>query len=485
MRELSILELLIALFLLLPLSRPLIKALWNVDGLIWTPLLALGIIIAVFPAYGFRPECVPLLVYTIILNIANIPSIISFLSRLRSDDFRERGVFFTLLGIAALIIVTGIALRFSPRSGPDLAAEGVRVALIRDEARGAELFLRVYGPGDTGGPRPLMLLIPPVLASVTAVDRVCVELEARGFTVITYSRRHFDSPAVGENGRKTGVSIAANIRFLRSLTLGTRSESANALGRLMEEERMGDIRFLLSYIKQNAGAPDSALSGVDLERIFMTGYGAGGSALTLLSGSREFVEDNPSLRGIISVEGLLLSAFRGEPEKLNPIPEDANWFYSLWTGLGGWLSDLRIKKITGAGSVPRPGLPILFIVSDRVRDPRYRDERYAAILKTVHGSEAAAILAAVPGAGPLDYSDTPEKSPLYGVLFSGIGEDIWENDTFIRGTAALIANFAAMTLADDPFARAVPPERTRLDKRIYLETGGTWNLPESGYILGP
>jgi hypothetical protein len=483
MRELSILELLIALFLLLPLIRPFIKALWDVDGLTWIPLLALGIIIAIFPAYGFRPECVPLLIYTIILNIANIPSIISFLSRLQGDDFRERGMFFTLLGIGALIIVTGIALRFSPRSGPDLDA-GVRTGLIRDEARGAELFLRVYGPEDAGRPRPLMLLIPPVMASVTAVDRVCVELEARGFTVITYSRRHFDSPAVGENGQKTGVSVAANIGLLRSLTLGTRSESANALGRTLETERIGDIRFLLSYIKQNARSRDSVLSGADPERLFMAGYGAGGSALTLLSGSREFVEDTPSLRGIISVEGLLLSAFRGEPKGSNPIPDDAGWFYSLWMGLRGWLSDLRGKKIIGAGSVPRPGLPILFIVSDRVLDPRYRDERYAAILKTLRGSEGAAILAAVPGAGPLDYSDSPEKFPLYGALFPGMGEDIWEDETFIRGTASLMANFAAMTLAGDP-ARFTPPERTRLDKRIYLETGGTWNLPERGYILGP
>ena len=105
MWELIFPEALIALFLILPLIRPLVKNLWAIDGLTWLPFLALGITIGLFPAYGFRPECVPLLIYVIVFNICNIPAVLALLSHLQNDDFRERSPVIIFLSIALLVLV--------------------------------------------------------------------------------------------------------------------------------------------------------------------------------------------------------------------------------------------------------------------------------------------------------------------------------------------------------------------------------------------
>jgi hypothetical protein len=69
---------LIVLFLVLPLFRPYAKTLWSSDGLGWLPFLALAIALGIFPAYGFRPECIPILVICLFFCIAGIIKILDF-----------------------------------------------------------------------------------------------------------------------------------------------------------------------------------------------------------------------------------------------------------------------------------------------------------------------------------------------------------------------------------------------------------------------
>jgi hypothetical protein len=231
------------------------------------------------------------------------------------------------------------------------------------------------------------------------------------------------------------------------------------------------------------------LAGVDLRNIFLAGYGAGGGALTALASSPNFAAENPGVRGIISVEGPIFSAFL-EEAPLSTLPPEKPWYRGAPARIAGWLSRLRPKKIAGPGPGLVPGLPLLCIVSGRVLEDRHRNGRYAALFTMLRAAREPLVLAAVSGAGPLDYSDLPEKHPVYRRFFPGGPGDIWKNRDFPGGTASLMANFAALfqegLRAGDP-----PPEtglrrirRTPLGKGIYLESGGGWIFHKPQDILG-
>ncbi|GHV88728.1 hypothetical protein AGMMS50267_10880 [Spirochaetia bacterium] len=334
-----VLESLVSLFLLLPLIRPLVKKLWPMDGLVWLPVLALAITIAIFPAYGFRPECIPLLLYGIILNIMNIPSLMSLLAHLKNDDFRERnrGLIFFLFVL--LIFTAGTAIYFLPARDTALLADGVQSVTLSDDVRQEKLFVRVYtAEAVSAEPRPVMLLIPPVTGSVLVVDRICGALRDQGFTVITWSRRDFDLAALDGQGQIFRLPIQDLFALFRANSRGSISEAANEAGRFLETGRGSDISFLLDAIKIHRGLPDfdegPGGATIDWTCIFAAGYGAGGAALLSLAGTPEFIAQNPALRGIITVESPPLSVLKGEDRPPAVIsPQDTNWIHSLWTGV--------------------------------------------------------------------------------------------------------------------------------------------------------
>jgi predicted dienelactone hydrolase len=486
MHELIFPEVLIGLFLFFPLIRPLIKGLWPLDGLIWLPLLALGITAGLFPAYGFRPECVPLLVYGIIFNIVNFHTIYAFLSHLRYDDFRERSPVVTVLALIPLILVCGVALSFAHAEDTALMTRGVSALTLTDEERGTELFLRIYGPVDpaspgveaspgiaaSGGGRPLMVLIPPLGGSLRVIDGVCGTLRDQGFTVITYARRGF------------GPGDA--IRLWRAYSRGFATEKANGFGRSFEEDRRGDAEFLLARLRDRRGIPGTA--GTNPDCVFMAGYGVGGSALLLLAGAPNLGRQFPALRGIIALESPLFSALQGEEREAIGLPAlEPGGFQAWWSGMGRWLEARRPGKITGLRAVPSAEIPICLILSGQALNPRSRDRRSGAAFQVVAASPAPAILTAVSGAGPLDYSDIPKKYPLYSLLFPGEGVDAWDADYFVRGTAALMNNFALTVLegrADTPTPRSLPLKWEPIPPEgITFETGRAWNSLKSRYIL--
>jgi hypothetical protein len=485
MIELIILESLAFFFLLLPVIRPFVKRLWPIDGLTWLPALALGIIIIMFPAYGFRPECIPLLLYAVFFNITNIPRILSLTRRVQNDDFLEQGRGLTVFLIAALIFVTAIGIYFIPGKETALASEGVSFALVYDEEHDRKYFLRVYGQtapdtrkpppaGNRPGPalRPALLVVPPVSGSIMMIDRLCAALRDGGFTVISYSRPGFDFPAFDRNGKPQMPPPSIVLDIFRSYTRGRASAAANNAGRFLETERQNDIRFLLEVIRRNRGIPgytEAPGNETDWNGVFAAGYGAGGSALLSLSGQ------NAAFRGIVVIESELLSAYRESEQPPAPeLPPNANWFQSFWAGISGWTA-ARSGKIAGIGETPDPQMPVCFIVSGRARDVKYRNGRYAAIMRIFREAAAPVMLASVPGAGFPDYSDVPEKYPFYSALFSGRGEKLWPPAGFIPGTAALIINFAASILErETPGAGGSSLSRKPLDIRaLQLESRGT------------
>jgi hypothetical protein len=465
MREILLLEMLAAVFILLSLLQPLVKGLWALRGLAWLPLLSLGIIIGLFPAYGFRPECVPLLVFTFFLNIFNIPALSYSLKPRPDGDFYEPGLLFILPALVLLVPAVFAALYFAPPPEGGLLISGIQSFQIRDEAQSRDYSLRIYeetgaaakngaAGGNSGDPRPLLFLIPPETGSIWAVDRICADLKDRGFTVISYSRRDFDSP----------VSPLRLYGRWQAFQKGTVSPKANETGRALEQGRREDLEFLLPRILRDHKPAD----------LFLAGYGAGGAALLSAAENPGFTGPYP-LRGLIIVESRLWSLYRAEDPA--PALEGAGRLMRFWEGLKNRLPGSGTRKMSPAGEAPRPAVPVLYLVSSRILDRRPGKNPYEAVYKTLRASVRPAILAALEGAGPLDYTDYSWKCPVYSFLFPGIGKKDLSGPAIADSTVSLMTNFAALLLEDGGNLKKVRPAGT------FSVESRSWTLPDFRYIL--
>ncbi|MDR1900990.1 MAG: hypothetical protein LBQ88_01725 [Treponema sp.] len=335
--------------------------------------------------------------------------------------------------------------------------------------------------------RPLLIVIPPVSGSVTAVDLLCVELRERGFIVLSYSRTGFDSPALTDTGRRLSLSPAKKWELYRIYSSGTVDVKANTRGRILEQERMRDIDFLLSWIRQisiSAGGGVSALPDADLDRVFLCGYGAGGSALALIAASPAFSRSNPQVKGLIVTESLLWSCFTAQEQPFKELPPKAGLIQKIWNDIENWFISLNPPKIGSVETVPHPTLPLLIMLSDLAMDDHRNDMRYTAILKLFEKTETPSVLAIIPGAGPLDYTDYPVKYPLYSVLSPRKYGSFLQKRDLTQKNAALITNFAAGIIAaeqrtDNQYSSAL---RTEKIEGIHLETK-VWNFSAYGYIV--
>ncbi|MDR2518621.1 MAG: hypothetical protein LBD13_04315 [Spirochaetaceae bacterium] len=450
MQELRILELLIALLILAPLVQPFIKDLRGLDGFVWFLPLALACGAAMFPVYGFRPECVPLLALALTLNIRNIPALTAVIQREPRPRSLSAGR--TALRLISLGGAAFLALFFSPSVDTALAVEGVKVLPVRDEARNAELFLRLYGVYDNGEnapvneSRPMILVIPPVAGSIAAVDKVCAALQAQGFQAVSFARKGIDSPAFGPGRRKYPAPLGGNAKHLLALLMGTAFAGPNQWGRRFEEERKKDAAFLAAYLTESSEISALATSA-GKGPLFLAGYGAGGSALVLLGESAEFLGRHPRIRGIIAVESPFWSLYRPE-ERQAPLPpeEAAQWFKTFWSALAVWSANLFPKRTAGLDRVPSPEIPTLFIVSDKAANPRYARKQYLPVTESLRESGKTS-MAFIEGAGVLDYTDCPGKYPLYSAFFSGSMLPRLKNQDYMAETASLIRAFASLHLS--------------------------------------
>jgi hypothetical protein len=478
--ELPVLEGLIVFFIVLPLLRPVFPRLADLDGLLFLPLVAFLCTLAIFPAYGFRPECIPLLLYTFFLAALYLPPVLVRVKLLPPGKVPPKGPGFMLGFTLLLIPVAAAALLFTPsrEAGPvpGMVTGEVYTRKIQTSPEGNEFTLRLYG--SPGTPGPLMLVVPPLAGSAAAVDQVCRELRERGFTVISYSRKSFDSPPLREDGKQPGTPAALLYRMFRIHSRGFKFQALNERGKALEAERLGDVVFLLSYLREEHPG-DPAFSGIPAGQVFIAGYGVGGGALVRLAGSPGFARRNPEVKGIIALESPVFSGFIGEdPPPAPAATGNESRLRSLWAGITRRVLQWRPRKIAGLGVLPRPEVPVLYMVSDKALAPRHREGRYAAVFALLQDAREPALLAALPGAGPLDYSDIPAKFPLYRLFFPGQTYTLGKSRDFPRETAALMTNFAAL-FADNPQAIG----RENLTGNIYIESGGAWNFRNPRDIL--
>jgi hypothetical protein len=203
----------------------------------------------------------------------------------------------------------------------------------------------------------------------------------------------------------------------------------------LENERKDDVLFVLSHALRNPRL-DEGFSLFDIagrDSVFLGAYDAGASALIMLSGDRDFVRSRPFIKGIIAIE----------------------------------------PSLSGPAAVPKPGYPLLVVASDRaLDDPPAR--QYGAVRLCLQTSGQPAILAALDGAGPLDYSGFPLKYPLISAFFPGRRREAFKPREAAGGTAAIIARFAFRALeAEAPAFRGLyaPPE---LPANVRLESSNSY-----------
>jgi len=440
MQEILIPKILITLFLFVSIIRPFIRKLKAVNGLAWLPVVALLLLVALVPAYGFRPETFPLFVYAAVLSGITVTRLLSGGGYRNSR--KEPLFIFALPLLAVLAAAAWTAFSFSPQKDTALTTQGVYT--LREGDHNIRIYTERTGWTSR---RPLLVMLPPALGSLAAVDHVAAELRDQGFTVLSSGRA---------NAGPAELFSAFNAFFS-----GTNSARANARGRSLEDARKDDLRFLLSWIGQNPQVDERTrlFDIASADAVFLAGYGAGGSALLLLEGSLSF---GLNIRGLIAIESSLWSAFReygsqtlvpapGTPTVVIPYqeaPPAAGWFNAVRQDIGRRISEMGPQRIAGLEQVPRLSTPVLFMVSDRSRDSVYQSGRYRALLETFRSARSLAVLASADGAGPLDFSDIPVRYPIISALFPGLMEVPLRNIGAPAKTAAVITNFADRILGE-------------------------------------
>jgi hypothetical protein len=141
------------------------------------------------------------------------------------------------------------------------------------------------------------------------------------------------------------------------------------------------------------------------------------------------------------VEAPLYAAYRAEDATEYTVDE-TNQVTRIWSLVKNWFAQRRALNIAGLGTVPRSLLPALFLVSDTAFTDSGRTGAYLAVTSAFAQAEGPAILAAVQGFGPLDYSDCPQRYPLLAFFAPGEGKDA--QIEAVQGTAAIMSDFAAL-----------------------------------------
>jgi hypothetical protein len=386
--------------------------LWNVDGIVLFPPIALVCVAALFFVYGFRPECIPLLIFTIVINIINLPAFFSVANHLRNTDYRDKGqlFFIVLFFLLAGVIVT--AIYFSPEVDTKLTNQNVRNIKLENTVSDAngkhtyKYFLRLYDPTENTAKQALIFLVPPVLGSVSSVDMVCSALRDYGYSVLTYSRADFDMCARSNEGTLYLPNFNNILHLIKSENKPWAKKDSNKNAVFLEEERAKDIEFLSSYIENN----------IQTNNIFFIAYNEGGSALikNLENLKNSFTKP---ISGVIAVESLLLSNFKQEDAVViqtnskNIMEKVKVWFINM-------SNKNTAEKITELASVDHFTTPVLFLMSDAIVNSKDK-LRYAAVFKTQEENKDYVQILSEKGYGIFDYSDIPQKYPIISFLFKG------------------------------------------------------------------
>jgi hypothetical protein len=241
---------------------------------------------------------------------------------------------------------------------------------------------------------------------------------------------------------------------------------------MMETERRKEIELLMSRLPALLNSGDDGLPP-----LLLAGYGAGGSALAYLAGESSFVSSYGSVRGVVAIEGRLWSSYLAEVRKVPTVPFTPGVrgvFVRFWANIVNRLSDLKPQRVARSGPLPgaglsQPGLPVLYLVSGRALDIPEGQMPYQAVFDTLRSGSGPTALAAIEGAGPLDYQDYPLTHPIYSYLLPGQENARQISEDPIGDTASIISNFASI-LWEQAEIGALP--RYAISGSLYAESKG-------------
>jgi len=493
MSEIWVSESLVCIFLALPLFRPFFKALWPLDGLVWLPFIAMIILAGLFPAYGFRPECLPIMLFTLFYNTANLGPLVSSIRSQPSDAFRDRNNLLTAFAFIMLGATAFTMYAFSSRIGdyPQSKTGPARLLKLPASNSGKEYYLQIYGPFQAG--RPVIFMVPPEIGASASIELICVELENKGYTIVTYSRKDFDFPYIDEDGKKHFSLIAKMPGYLFAFVRGTRIASANDRGKVLEAERRTDIEYLLPRINNLL----SETSYGEMPPVILAGYGAGGSALVYLNAEGGFTSDNNML-GIIAIENRLWSSFETESPDLPRILSTRGFSYRGFQGLLDRLPLILPRTLKRAEALPPANLPVLYLIGGGALKHPSLDygmgkNPYQAIFDTLRLAPGPSAMATIIDASPLDYQDFPLTHPVYSFSLAKAKNAA----KTVGDTASIIGNYASMLLERsvqaaepdiyDPWLPVtIIPPLSPINGSLYVESKiMTWlNFPETGASTG-
>ena len=473
MREIWLAEAVAVVFLALPVFRPFAKALKPLDGLDWLPLIALLLIVGIFPAYGFRPECLPLLVVALCMNAAH------FLLRRKEETYRRPSPLPAVLSLVILVAAAVPVFAFPPKV---LQARGhAAPRILRAGTPGGDYSLRVYEtvPADAAASavapavaKPLIFLVPPEIGSAASVDLVCRELLENGFTVVTYSREGRNASRRGTVALKDTASPFAMLRRWRIYRRAAELHTANEAGKALEAERRLDIEYLLPLL------PALLDKFGEVSPLLLAGYSAGGSALAYMAGESRLGSLYNNALGVVAIESRLWSSYLEEERSASEIPEGGGRIRHLRYTAENRLQDMKPRRVIREGTLPASGLPVLYLVSGRALDTDKGQQPYQAVFDTLRQSSGPVALAAVESAGPLDYQDYPLTRPVYSFLLPG-KKGAEKSESPVSDTAAIIGNFAVFLLEQ---AREAEAEKFRamVSSETALEFAGEGAEVEEG-----
>jgi hypothetical protein len=325
--------------------------------------------------------------------------------------------------------------------------------------------------------KPLILLIPPENGSAASVDLLCLSLKEKSFTVVTYSRKGYDTPQIDENGKKRLASPIKLLSYWLVFKEGAKIATVNERGKMLEKMRRDDIEFLLPLLPSLLNSRgitvynDSGQIQQDNQPspVLIAGYGAGGSALAYLAGEKSFISKYGNVLGVMAVESRLWSAYLPEPEKISPPPVSEKIIPRLQAGLVDLLNSLKPRQVERKGPLPEAGLPVLYLVSGNALDLQKGRQSYQAVFDALDSVSGPVALTAVEGAGPLDFQDFPFTHPVYSFLQPGL-KDAKKSNAPVEDTAGIIGNYANF-LQERSGETRIPPKNP-VNGSLYVQSKG-------------
>ncbi|MDR0637738.1 MAG: hypothetical protein LBG27_02350 [Spirochaetaceae bacterium] len=429
MFELIIVESIIGIFLFLHILRPYVKAFWEADGFAFFPLAALFCCTAMIPAYGIRPECFPLFLFSLIYSVWHFPSVAAVFSRSKYYPARDNALMLSFMAAALLAFSLGTAFLFLPYDETPVDNTQKIQLTISDPVRGIDLFVSYYQSKGSD----LVLVIPPVTIPLSLIEETCAVFNETGYKVLAFSRPYFDNSAVDQNGKAVEIPIFEKIKRYAQAINGIQNKNMVEDQISVAAEREADIRFLLSALKTDGLLRDTVLLDENpyYENIFLLGYGAGGAASIRLAGDKNFLRMNPVVKAAAAIESVVLCDFLDRPNE-----PGANWRQNI----GNTFKEIFQKPIPRLENISHPEIPVLFIAGDGAQQKNsYR--RYMAVVQTMIESGAPFLFASINGVHAIDFSSIPQKYPVLPFLLRAKKEGAWLREEAVTKASGYIAAF--------------------------------------------